>query len=379
MNKCIFATGLFFLLLYGCSGNADFSQLIDYADLNMIDIHLDMEIGESSEYVPGELGDLVVSSDMSMLVADWGKMTIEQFNAEGQHMATIAKEGRGPGELQELFTLRKGVNDTLVVRYLGMSQQIDFFRRGEDHVYRYIKSQVPERFRERTMVTIAPRSETEFYACGSWSNHQLRSKIADGKEYGWVPVSIVDSYENVLVDSLHMLKTPTPVARMSDGGSLTILGWPPYQYSDQFRVMKNNRYVIARSDSSALFIYTRKHEFERKIPLQVKDRPVERKDVDFLFELRSGSADGRRELEDRIPAIKPVFLNIWVSQSFFWLHVDTHEEGKQVVMFSMEGEPLGTFYLSIYDEIHYVNDEQVYTIHKDPVEGHSIRTYQVNL
>lgn len=379
MSKFIILIGLFLLLSFGCSRDERVPVLIDYEDLNLIDIQMEREIGESSEYVPGALGDLVVFSDKTMLVADWGKMTIEQFNAEGKHIATVAKEGRGPGELREFFSLRKGVNDTLIVRYTGMSQQIDFFGRGEDHMYRHSKSWLPETFRERTLLTIAPRSETEYYARESWNNQQLRSIIADRAEFGWVPVTIVDPYENVLVDSLHLLKKPTPAARMSDGGALTILGWPPYQYSDQFRVMKNNRYVLARADSSALYIYTDNHEFKRKISLHVKDRVVEKSDLDFLFELRGATDDVRRGLEDRIPDVKPPFLNVWVSENYFWLHVDTKKEGSQIVLYTMEGEPVGRFYLSIHNEIHFVNDRQIYTIHKDPVEGHSIRIYRVGL
>ena len=379
MNKFNILIGLFFLLLFGCSRDTKFSGLIDYGELNLIDIQIEMEIAQSSEYVPGNLGYLMVFSDMTMLVADWGKMTIEQFSAEGKHMATIAKEGRGPGELGEIFSLHKGVNDTLKVRYLGMSQQIDFFSRGEDPIYRLSKSWIPERVKERRMLTIAPRSETEYYARESWSNHQLRSKIASGAEYGWVPVTIVDTYENVLVDSLYTLKTPIPVARMSSGGAMTILGWPPYQYSDQFRVMDNNRYVIARPDSSALLIYTQKHEFERKISLHVEERIVEKTDTDFLFNLGGVSDEVRRELEARIPEFKPIFINIWVSENYFWLHVDTTEEGKQVVVFTMEGEIMGTLFLSKHDEIQFANDKQIYTIHKDPDEGHTIRSYQVKL
>ena len=379
MSKFIIPIGLFLLLSFGCSRDETYSGLIDYEDLQSIDVQLEREIEESSEYMPGALGDLVIFSDKTMLVADWGKMTIEQFNAEGKYIATVAKEGRGPGELREFFSLRKGVNDTLIVRYVGMSQQIDFFSRGEDHVYRHSKSWIPETFRERTLLTIAPRSETEYYARESWNNHQLRSIIADRAEFGWVPITIVDPYENVLVDSLHLLKKPTPAAKMSDGGALTILGWPPYQFSDHFKVMNNSRYVIARSDSSALYIYTQEHELERKIPIHVKDRVVEKSDLDFLFELRGATDDVRRGLEDRIPNVKPPFLNVWVSENYFWLHVDIKEEGSQIVLFTMEGEPAGTFYLSIHDEIHFVNGRQIYTIQKDPVEGHSIRIYRVGV
>ncbi len=101
--------------------------------------------------------------------------------------------------------------------------------------------------------------------------------------------------------------------------------------------------------------------------------------MDFLFKLGGVSDEVRRELEPRIPDFKPTFINIWVSENYFWLHVDTTEEGKQVVVFTMEGEIMGTFYLSMHDEIQFVNDKQVYTIHKDPDEGHTIRSYQVKL
>jgi hypothetical protein len=369
----------FIISLCGCHSNVEDSDNIDYGELSVLDIAIELEIGESAEYVPGELFDLTVFSDNAIMVADWGNMTIEQFNAEGGHIATIANEGSGPGDLPDFFSLVRGANDTLIVHYYGMSQQIDFFSREEDHVYRYIKTWVPDSFMERTMISIAPRSATEYYARESWNNQQVRSMVADRTEYGWVPVTIVNAYQNVLVDSLHLLKRPTSVARISEGGALTILGWPPYQSSDQLRGMDNNRYVIARPDSSVLTIYTHDHEIEKRIPLYVKERPIVEADLDFLFESRNVSDDVRRKLEARVPDEKPVFLNIWVSENYFWLHVDINEDGKKMVILTMEGEPLGTFYLPLYDDIRYVKGNRLYTLHKNPESGHTIRVYKLRL
>lgn len=366
------------LLISSCQNDSEYYKMINYEELNLINVSIGMEIGEEDEFIFGDLIDLTVLPDGEILVADWGNITVEQFNADGKHMATIAREGRGPGELLDYFTLEKGHNDTLLVRYLDMSQQIDFFSQGDDGIYKYIQSWVPEKLKVRTMITLGSRSETEYYAREYWNNHQVRSMIVDRREYGYLPVTIVDVFENVLVDSLHMLKTSITVAKMSQGGALTILGRPPYQFSDQFSVMKNGGYVIASPDSSALFIYNSVHELEKRILLNVMQRPIKRTDLDFWFELSNTSEYDRRELEPHVPDMKPVFLNIWAIDNYFWLYVDKNAKGKKFVVLNMQGDPIGSFYLSVYDQIQHIRNNKIYTLYKNPDLGHTIRIYEID-
>lgn len=379
MWKILNKSGLLTLLFYGCAIDSEPHNQIDYNNLNVIDINLDMEIGESSDYIHGELGQLVLSEDGTMLVSDWGKKTIEQFNKNGKHIFTIAKEGRGPGEISDFVSLNAGSNDTLIVRSHSLSYRTDFFTREDNDIYRYVKSHVMGTFQERSIITIAPRSETEYYARDHWNTQHGHFINNNQEEYGWLPVIIVDAYENILVDSLHMLKIPIAIIRISEGGATTVLGSVPYQTVDRLRLIGEHHYVISRPDSSALFIYNHKHELEKQIALNIKERPVNKSDSDFWFDLRNVTDRNRRELQDRVPALKPVLLNFWTSEDFFWLHVDTNEKGKKLVVLTMEGKPLGSFYLPVYDQIQTIRNNRIYALSKDPDLGHSIRIYNVSL
>lgn len=369
------------LLLYlisGCQNNPD--DLIDYDKLRKLEVDKVLEFGESEGYVPGELGDLVLVSDNTILVSDWGTTTIEQFSTGGEHVGTVATEGRGPGELPSFFMLNKGTNDTLLVVHGGMSRRVDYFTRGGDGIYRYVRTHIRENLKDRFATIIGPSPDTAYYAKTRGNSGNRQQWFADHPEYYWSPIILLDnSFDHILKDSLHLLKKTVPLIELSEGGAMTYLGIPPYQSLDLFRLMDSGRYLIARSDSSALYVYNRDHSLNRKIPLRVRERPVEQADLDYQFELRNTDSEVRSKMESRIPGTKPPFHNVWVSENHIWLHTDTRKEGKQIVALSLEGAPVGVFYLSAYDDIRYFRGERIYVLHKNPKAGHSIRIYQIDL
>jgi len=97
----------------GCSGDGKEAEYIDYGKLHSIEVNLEVEIGESADFLPGNLYELILTSDGTMLVSDSKNNTIEQFTSEGEHVATIAEEGRGPGEISDPVFLFHMKEDTL--------------------------------------------------------------------------------------------------------------------------------------------------------------------------------------------------------------------------------------------------------------------------
>lgn len=361
----------------GCDDNP--ARLIDYEELKKVEIRLVMEIGETAEYFPGALTELILTQDSSMLVSDLKKITIEQFNKEGEHVATIAKQGRGPGELSDFLSLFYAKNDTLIVRRHGISPQVDYFSPDTSNIYRFIKSWIPEKGNERFVNVAGNRSDSTFYARAKWNFKNLQQRRADQGGYSWTPLVIMDKFDNILQDSLHMLKTPTPLTEQTESGGMIIYGIPPYQYRDRFRLLRDGRYLIARPDSSMLYIYDRSHNLDRSIQLRVKDRAVEEADLDYWFEAMRVAKGERKKMEKRVPNYKPPYLNIWVSQNYFWLYADERKEGRKMVVIDREGEPVGTFFLTKFDDIQHIGNERIYTLYKNPTTGHSIRIYKVDL
>lgn len=112
----------------------------------------------------------------------------------------------------------------------------------------------------------------------------------------------------------------------------------------------------------------------------MKAHPVTKEDLDFAFqnERLAGDVRIRRRLESYVSDLKPPFLNVWVSENQILLHTDREESGKEMVVLNRDGEAIGKFYLSEFDEVRHFNDNTIYTIHRDPLE-HTIRVYHVNI
>ncbi|SHE30664.1 hypothetical protein SAMN05443144_10116 [Fodinibius roseus] len=353
---------------------------VEYDELPVIKVDIDTEIREAQGYLPGRLNDLILMSDGTLLVSDIQKKTIEQFNTEGKYMGTIAREGQGPGELPFMFTLAGGENDTLIVQH-SSSTQVDFFGQESGGIYTHARSSKTDPGENyHPAAIVGSHSGSSYY-------YAIRSKTevdTDLPEYKMDPIVIMDGFQHIIRDSLHMLKRPNYVyadptkysTNITFGGK-TPVGMPPYRYQDRFRMMDNGHYLIAHPDSSALFINNRNDELIRQIPLNVEPRHVQKSDLDY--HLSEEPREASRRLKRYVPELKPPFLNIWVSPDYILLHTDNSGEGKEMAVFTMEGEPIGKFYLSEFDDIRYFRNNRIYTLYKNPEREHSIRIYNVYL
>jgi len=378
-----------FILIIGIYGfhNIVSSQSVkpvNYDEIREIKVEKTIEIGESDKYFPGEFEDLILRSDDSFVVSDRQKVRIEQFDKYGHHEGTIARQGNGPGELiSRSFSLINGTNN-FIVQY-GDSHQVDYFERECDGVYKHVKTWIPEQFNDQRFELIGTHSDTGYYALKkSWVD-EIALNLP---EYKGDPVVIVDERMNIIQDSLHILKTPNYIFGNYDKypspvsmAGLSFLGLPPFRYQDRIRVMNDGSYLIARPDSAVLNFYNPKHELKKQISLNVKRRPVQKNDLEFMFRSNpiASNDEIRRKLESHVDDFKPIFLNIWVTNNHILFHTDSNEGGKEMVVFTMEGVAIGRFYLSEYDDPQYFKDHQVYTLYRNPNLGHSIRVYQVNL
>lgn len=370
-------TVVILIFLCGCRYKPN-DKLVDYNQLDQLNLKLTLEIGSIEESTLGSLGSLLLVSDGKMLVSDLGKNTIEQYDATGEHMGTIASKGGGPGELPSTFFMHKGNNDTLIVWHGDGSRRVDFFSKNENDMYRFVRSSSRNSLKDRVPTILGPHPDTTYFAKTREISDNMRQWIADHSNHYWSPVVTMDnSFNHVLQDSLHMLKKATPLVNISSGGAMRIYGIPPYQSQDIFRLIGNGRYLVGRPDSSSLYIYGRDHTLRREIPLHVTKRPVKQADLDYQFDLMSAEDSIRREMEARIPDTKPPFLNIWVSEKYIWMHTDTSQEGKQIVLMTLQGEVVGVFHISAFDEIQQVDNNHIYALHKNPESGHRIKIYKV--
>src|SRR5690625_7789665 len=114
-KQFIWLLGLILIITASCTTGSGEEELVHYDDLEELEVQLVQEIGESDAFIPGNLRDLLLLSDGSLLVSDWASYTIELFDPDGNHVQTVATEGGGPGELSPFFLLSSGVEDVRLV------------------------------------------------------------------------------------------------------------------------------------------------------------------------------------------------------------------------------------------------------------------------
>lgn len=362
------------ILFISCSSNEDITQQIIYSDLPNLETELLLEIGESDDFIPGNLRDLVVTSNGTFLVSDWGQVTIEQFSPEGDHISTIAAEGGGPGELTSWFSMLHSGNDTLLVNHQQGAKR-DLFTENVSGVYSLSKTVMVDGPTDRPTSIVGHRIGGKFYATTGTVVRDIQQAMRNLQDYRETPLISMNIDGTVVADSLHLLKSPQMhLSQMNGGFTFQSV---PYRNNDRFLALSDGEYIIARPDSTNFFHYSADHTLKNRIPFHAAPRPVEKADLDFV--LKNVDREIRREIEPRVHDNKPPYLNAWISSGGIWLYTDSSEKGKEFIVLNRDGEPLGRFLLSDFDEIKQITENVIYTIHKDPDFGDSIRSYRVNI
>lgn len=370
---------------FGMVTKAQETGPVDYSNLGELNVEMIVNTEEQAGVYSVNLMNLVVTADGTMIVSDLGKTTVEQYNPEGEFVARIASEGRGPGELPFLFKIFRTSQDSLVVWH-EQAGRVDYFYTDNIGIYQYVRSLTIDPFPLHRLEIIGYEGSRNPFA---YTGHTDAVLISSGStEYRNTPVAILDETLTVQRDSLVMLKKPnyilTDPAQYSSPvtiGGLAILGLPPYRYEDHFVLMSNNQYMVARARSATLFFYTENHEQIKKLSLDVQERPVEKNDLDYAFKDHRLNKDRKiiGKLESYVEEVKPPFLNVWHSENHILLHTDIGEKGREMIILTMNGQFIGRFYISEYDEVQRFVKNRIYVLHKNPAKGHSIRVYKVGI
>ncbi|REL38904.1 hypothetical protein DYD21_02830 [Rhodohalobacter sp. SW132] len=370
-NYSVIAFFLWVPLFISCSGEGPSDDQLIYSNVPEIDFELIMEAGESENYFPAQLNELYVASDGSILVSDWGSVTLEQFSASGEHLQTVATEGGGPGELSSFFFIKDAGQGQLMVEHQGARR--DIFGPDENSIFRYQSTRSTDQNDQYGNNVIGYRPENEYYVTPRNVIRDIQSLVTNPEDYRSYPIQIADFNGEIVRDSLQLLQNPNPHIVMMNGGFR--INTIPYRNTDRFLVRPDGTYLVARPGLSTIEFYDLNHSLDRTITLDVEDRPVTAEDLDYAF--RDTDRDDRRGVEPRVHDLKPPFLDAWVSENKIWLHTDNREEGKEFVILDLQGNPVGRFLLSEFDDVKEIINNTIYSIHKDPEVGDSIRVYEI--
>lgn len=362
-------TFLIFILFCSCNSQQDDNSAIDYSSLDELSSEIVMEIGESEDYLPGHIRDVEVTPEGMILVADTDHNTIEQFNSEGEHVGTVAQEGRGPGEVAKAYNLHLLNEDTLIARH--RSGKKDYFAPTDGEVFKHVNTAVNEEQTQRLSVLEAV-SNNKLYAIKE--NHQpVNEQLDDPQTTIKEAFVVIHKNEKVIEDSIHVLKRGGNFAFEMEGGGFIQSDFP-FQINELAVPLDNGNYLITRSDSSTFYIYDEDHSLVDEVPAKIKERPITDEDLDYLSEERPDEI--MNVIDEHRPDHKPPYTDIYASKNYLWLQTNETKDGKEIVVLDFDGEPIGKFSITEHESIAHVEDEKAYIINRNPEQGNRVLVHE---
>lgn len=345
---------IFSLFLLSCSTKSDQQNAIDYSEIPISEIQKEFSITESENYIPAQITRVMVSDDGQILVSQRPEKSIHQFDSLGNYITQVAGPGRGPGELSQYANAH--FNGKILVMS-NNNNMLTEFRPNEENIFEY---RTDHRFR-------LPGPMRGIRSLNNFSAFYVKVDSAR-TPFGRIPPEFTTDFIHLVQitgDSLQIeekilsLEKHSHYVELTDGGNSMTYSFLPYRYSDKFSPLPDKQVLVQRPRNSLIQVYDGNMTLDHELNLNVKDRLVTEKDMEYHFpEIRQSERRKRRTL---IKDVKPPFTQVLMdSQEQFWLLTDETENGKEYVIMSYEGEPVGRIQLPKNSTMHTIKDEKLY-------------------
>lgn len=343
---------------------------MEYDKLPNLSLELILEIGETDEFLPGNLNDMMVTSQGQMLVSDYSRTSIEQISPAGEYLGSVATQGGGPGELTQWFRMSNKGSDTLMVQH--QSGMFAFYGPGPNGKYEFKRSILSEVTGDRRLYIVGPRSENEYYGTIGQIIRDVETFAKSPETHSSTEYVVTDSKMNIVQDSIFFLNTARSHIHMI-GSGFTVFSLP-YRVSDVMRVNDDGSYIVANPYTGVITFHDNNFAIQKQVELNVKERLVSNQELARVLE--NIREDARQDVMPKIATVKPIFLDLWATENHLFLHTDNLEDGREIVVLDGDGGAVGRFIIDNIDIIKHFNDNLVYVLSKDPDHGDMIRVYE---
>jgi len=347
---------LFIVATIGCETQKNPQGQLDYSTIPLIELQKKFTIIETENFIPAQVTKLMVSDDGYILVSQRADKGIHQFDSLGNYLIRVAGPGRGPGELSQY------ANAHFNGKVLVMSNNNGFlteYRQNDEGIFEYRtdhKVRLPGVLRAIRSLD----DFSEFYV----TVDSVRTP------FGTVPPKFTKDFVHLVrlsEDSLNVeekvfsLLKHSSYVKITDGGNSMSYSYLPYRFSDYISSLPDKKLLVTRPNDSAVQIFDGNLNLINELVLNVKDRPVTERDMEFHFpdDTRTERSEKRKLINDTKPPFTKVLLD---DQNRFWLYTDETEKGKEFVILSYEGYPLGRVYIPSEMTLFNIKNDKLFLV-----------------
>lgn len=359
-NSCLLLIIFSMIIFTGCTSEEPQKEALDYDAIPLIELQEEFSITESENYIPAWIDGMFLTDSGDLLVSERAEKAIHQFDTLGNYIAQVARSGRGPGELSQNANPHFNGQILVMSNNNGMLTE---YRPNDEGIYEYSTDHT---FR-------LPGVLRGIHSIDDFSVFYVSVDSAR-VPFGTIPPEFTTEFIHlvqVVGDSLEVeeeilsLKKHSAYVQITDGGNSMLYNSLPYRYSDYLTPLPGKRFMVKRPSKSVIQIYGENLDLEYELKLNVKDRLVTEADMDYHFpDLNHSERRDRREL---IRDVKPPFSGVLLdNKNRFWLQTDANESGREYVVLSYEGDPLGRVMLPSESVLHEVYNDKLYLVNREP-------------
>jgi hypothetical protein len=326
-------------------------------------LHISDEFAE--DFLFGRIVGISVDSDGYILVGDQSEKTIYHFSPDGDYLGNFGKEGAGPGEFGQFFSLSITPDDSLYIQDM-MQSRVQAFGKSSDGTWRF-GSTIPLRRGDGAFPSSLHKiSDNAFLIhymrgispAGATGNKPfLQLSDRDGQKVGDKIIEL-EPFET------HVIRTDNQVMAISI----------PHTYSMPYTVSRNGHIYTGYSDNFLISRYDIHGNHELDISWPVEPLALTREEKD---EAVSNFGDAAAEVRSRIPDIRPAFIRLLVADSGdLWVNRGRINDKESWYVFTGDGNPLYEINLPSKYSVNQIRHGNIYGTLRDDDDLQSILVFR---
>ncbi len=371
-------------LLFSCSANEEAettgaTETFTEADLPHWVIEPETLIAETEDYMPGRIDNLRVMPDGSIIILDRTPVSIHQFDASGQWVKQVTREGSGPGELEQWSQLRHTPDGFAVSR---MDGSIMMYEAGSDGLFSFDRdlSIEPENRQAMFIRKLGP-DRLVYQGTLSLSSQDFSNPDEMMPEFRDVTLFVLDEKGAVVQDSLITTRQHSGIMDMGEGGSFIRIYGLPWRFSHPSTFTENGNIIKGDPETGEIITMNANGEEISRDVFRLERREVSAQDVRAALEDMEMPRELHRRAEARIRSHKPAFTRILTDDNNrLWLQTSRdNEDGFTYVVTDMSSNPLGRVELPANHNLAAVQNGRLYIRYTPDDDLHEVRVASLNL